>query len=172
LETSLAVTPACWQAEVRGCNLIGKKASCVHAAGFFWVRPTEVVGCGFDSRTKSAVTPACWQAEVRGCNLIGIQAIYVHVEGFFFCVKKKIQKYFKKYFNPLNQNNMKGKNGQPRPATFMQDMSYLGKQPPQAIDLEEAVLGALMLEKDALNDLLENKKKGGKQKKRLVPFVF
>ncbi|MCG3164563.1 MAG: Replicative DNA helicase [Bacteroidia bacterium] len=31
----------------------------------------------------------------------------------------------------------------------------LGKLPPQAIDLEEAVLGALMLEKDALNDVIE-----------------
>ena len=27
----------------------------------------------------------------------------------------------------------------------------LGKLPPQALDLEESVLGALMLEKDALN---------------------
>lgn len=31
----------------------------------------------------------------------------------------------------------------------------LGKVPPQAIDLEEAVLGALMLEKDALNDVID-----------------
>ena len=30
-----------------------------------------------------------------------------------------------------------------------------GKLPPQAVDLEEAVLGALMLEKDALNDVIE-----------------
>ena len=31
----------------------------------------------------------------------------------------------------------------------------LGKLPPQAIDLEEAVLGALMLEKDALTSVIE-----------------
>ena len=30
-----------------------------------------------------------------------------------------------------------------------------GKLPPQAIELEEAVLGALMLEKDALTDVIE-----------------
>ena len=33
-----------------------------------------------------------------------------------------------------------------------------GKLPPQAIDLEEAVLGALMLEKDALTDVIEKLK--------------
>ena len=31
----------------------------------------------------------------------------------------------------------------------------LGKLPPQALDLEEAVLGALMLEKNALNAVVE-----------------
>lgn len=31
----------------------------------------------------------------------------------------------------------------------------LGKVPPQAVDLEEAVLGALMLEKDAVNDVID-----------------
>ena len=31
----------------------------------------------------------------------------------------------------------------------------LGKVPPQAIDLEEAVLGALMLEKDALTNVID-----------------
>ena len=31
----------------------------------------------------------------------------------------------------------------------------LGKLPPQAVDLEEAVLGALMLEKDALTAVIE-----------------
>ena len=33
--------------------------------------------------------------------------------------------------------------------------SQLGKVPPQAVDLEEAVLGALMLEKDALSQVIE-----------------
>ena len=36
----------------------------------------------------------------------------------------------------------------------------LGKVPPQAIDLEEAVLGALMLEKDALSNVIEILKPG------------
>ena len=31
----------------------------------------------------------------------------------------------------------------------------LGKLPPQATDLEEAVLGAMLLEKDAVNDVLD-----------------
>ena len=31
----------------------------------------------------------------------------------------------------------------------------LGKLPPQAVDLEESVLGALMLEKDALTDVID-----------------
>jgi replicative DNA helicase len=33
--------------------------------------------------------------------------------------------------------------------------SQLGKVPPQALDLEEAVLGALMLEKDALTNVID-----------------
>ena len=33
-----------------------------------------------------------------------------------------------------------------------------GKLPPQALDLEEAVLGALMLEKDALTDVIDKLK--------------
>ena len=31
----------------------------------------------------------------------------------------------------------------------------IGKMPPQAVDLEEAVLGALMLEKDALTNVID-----------------
>ncbi|MBF9252631.1 replicative DNA helicase [Pontibacter sp. 172403-2] len=34
-------------------------------------------------------------------------------------------------------------------------LSELGKKPPQALDLEEAVLGALMLEKDALTNVID-----------------
>ena len=34
-------------------------------------------------------------------------------------------------------------------------VSTMGKIPPQAIDLEEAVLGALMLEKDALSTVID-----------------
>ena len=36
-----------------------------------------------------------------------------------------------------------------------QDLSGIGKLPPQALDLEEAVLGALMLEKSPLNDVID-----------------
>ena len=39
--------------------------------------------------------------------------------------------------------------------TKPQDLSSVGKLPPQALDLEEAVLGALMLEKSALNDVID-----------------
>ncbi|MFT7270366.1 MAG: replicative DNA helicase, partial [Roseivirga sp.] len=35
------------------------------------------------------------------------------------------------------------------------ELSQLGKLPPQAVDLEEAVLGALMLEKDALTNVID-----------------
>ncbi len=34
-------------------------------------------------------------------------------------------------------------------------LSEIGKMPPQALDLEEAVLGAMMLEKDAVNDVID-----------------
>ena len=39
----------------------------------------------------------------------------------------------------------------------------LGKLPPQALDLEESVLGALMLEKDALTDVIDILKPGSKE---------
>lgn len=44
-----------------------------------------------------------------------------------------------------------------KPATYTQPRTGLehGKVPPNATDLEEAVLGALMLESDALNDVVE-----------------
>src|SRR4028118_91469 len=44
--------------------------------------------------------------------------------------------------------------GQSRPATRMLETG-LGKVPPQALDLEEAVLGALMIEKDALTNVVD-----------------
>ncbi|MES2732782.1 MAG: replicative DNA helicase [Bacteroidota bacterium] len=44
--------------------------------------------------------------------------------------------------------------GQSRPANRMMDVG-LGKIPPQALDLEEAVLGALMIEKDALTTVVD-----------------
>jgi len=39
--------------------------------------------------------------------------------------------------------------------SFDNPTNYLGKVPPQAIELEEAVLGALMLEKDALTNVID-----------------
>ena len=42
-----------------------------------------------------------------------------------------------------------------RKPNFSNPTSQLGKIPPQAIDLEEAVLGALMLEKDALTNVID-----------------
>ncbi len=41
------------------------------------------------------------------------------------------------------------------PISSPNDLEMLGKKPPQALELEEAVLGALMLEKNALNDVVE-----------------
>ena len=42
-----------------------------------------------------------------------------------------------------------------RKPNFSNPPSQLGKVPPQATDLEEAVLGALMLEKDALTNVID-----------------
>ena len=39
--------------------------------------------------------------------------------------------------------------------TLTNDLNQLGKLPPQAVDLEEAVLGALMLERDALTNVID-----------------
>ena len=51
--------------------------------------------------------------------------------------------------NKQNTNERRGRATNPTP------FSGLGKLPPQAIDLEEAVLGALMLEKDALSSVID-----------------
>jgi replicative DNA helicase len=45
--------------------------------------------------------------------------------------------------------------GKTRRFTLTEGTSQLGKLPPQAIDIEEAVLGALMLERDALSNVIE-----------------
>jgi replicative DNA helicase len=52
--------------------------------------------------------------------------------------------------NKQNTNERRGRATYPAP-----NSSGLGKLPPQAIDLEEAVLGALMLEKDALSSVID-----------------
>src|ERR1700751_2647839 len=51
--------------------------------------------------------------------------------------------------NKPNTNEKRGRVTNPTP------YSGMGKLPPQAIDLEEAVLGALMLEKDALSSVID-----------------
>jgi replicative DNA helicase len=51
-------------------------------------------------------------------------------------------------FNPLDLPGNQKKFGRRVPSTQL--VPEAGKIPPQALDLEEAVLGALMLEKDAL----------------------
>lgn len=42
-----------------------------------------------------------------------------------------------------------------KPITISQQILDVGKMPPQAVDLEEAVLGALMLEKEALTNVID-----------------
>src|SRR4030067_3021232 len=42
-----------------------------------------------------------------------------------------------------------------RQSVATQQLFELGKMPPQAVELEEAVLGALMLEKDALTNVID-----------------
>ena len=57
-------------------------------------------------------------------------------------------------YNKPNTNDKRGRN----PINLginSGNYSSLGKLPPQAIDLEEAVLGALMLEKDALSSVID-----------------
>src|ERR1700740_2619864 len=51
--------------------------------------------------------------------------------------------------NKQNTNERRNRFSNPTPYTG------LGKLPPQAVDLEEAVLGALMLEKDALSSVID-----------------
>src|SRR5690554_2421555 len=56
-------------------------------------------------------------------------------------------------FNPSNRTNKAS--FAERKSKYTQINSGLGKLPPQALDLEEAVLGALMLEKDALSVVID-----------------
>ncbi|UEG51604.1 replicative DNA helicase [Mucilaginibacter daejeonensis] len=53
------------------------------------------------------------------------------------------------------ENSNKTNNGDRRTRNFTQNNMVSGKLPPQARDLEEAVLGALMLEKDALSSVID-----------------
>jgi len=56
-------------------------------------------------------------------------------------------------FNPSDLPENKKKFGRRLPSTQL--IPEAGKIPPQALDLEEAVLGALMLEKDALTEVID-----------------
>ena len=48
------------------------------------------------------------------------------------------------------------KSPRPNPANRWMESGAVGKLPPQAVDMEEAVLGALMLEKDALSTVIDS----------------
>lgn len=52
-------------------------------------------------------------------------------------------------------DNTPSTRGYRKKPSFDSPTNYLGKVPPQATDLEEAVLGALMLEKDALTSVID-----------------
>src|ERR1700740_1686243 len=56
-----------------------------------------------------------------------------------------------------NESNYNKPNTSERRSRITNPTPYsgLGKLPPQAVDLEEAVLGALMLEKDALSSVID-----------------
>src|ERR1700733_14702984 len=58
-------------------------------------------------------------------------------------------------FENENQSNKPNTNDRRSRIINPTPFSGLGKLPPQAIDLEEAVLGALMLEKDALSSVID-----------------
>ena len=52
------------------------------------------------------------------------------------------------------KNNISSR-GRVTKANANQQLMDIGKMPPQAVELEEAVLGALMLEKDALTNVID-----------------
>lgn len=57
--------------------------------------------------------------------------------------------------NKTDLNQDKGKRRSATLSAVSQQLFEIGKLPPQAVDLEEAVLGALMLEKDALTAVID-----------------
>lgn len=54
----------------------------------------------------------------------------------------------------MTENIKQSRSTRKKPA-YENSTNFLGKVPPQAVDLEEAVLGALMLEKDALTNVID-----------------
>ena len=57
--------------------------------------------------------------------------------------------------NELDDKKTNFSNKKARLGTISQQLFEIGKLPPQAVDLEEAVLGALMLDKDALTNVID-----------------
>ena len=55
----------------------------------------------------------------------------------------------------FSDNVIEGTSKRTRKSLANSTLNDLGKIPPQAVDLEEAVLGALMLEKEAVNDVID-----------------
>lgn len=55
----------------------------------------------------------------------------------------------------IGEKRKKALNSWKRPAVIDQQLSEIGKLPPQAVDLEEAVLGAMMLEKNAVTTVID-----------------
>ena len=53
------------------------------------------------------------------------------------------------------EQNLNSRTRADRKKTVSNIGGQMGKLPPQAVDLEEAVLGALMLEKDALSSVID-----------------
>jgi replicative DNA helicase len=60
-----------------------------------------------------------------------------------------------KSYNFLQKKSL-GNSSRPNPSNrWLENGTSMGKLPPQALELEEAVLGALMIEKDALNSVID-----------------
>ena len=67
---------------------------------------------------------------------------------------KKIKGIMEQEFSGQN-TNINRTNFNKKRTSLNNLVSGLGKLPPQAVDLEEAVLGALMLEKNALSEVID-----------------
>lgn len=72
--------------------------------------------------------------------------MWLRITFVYFCIDMILEN-----DNQYNKPNTDRRNRVTNPTPY----SGLGKLPPQAIDLEEAVLGALMLEKDALSSVID-----------------
>jgi replicative DNA helicase len=75
-----------------------------------------------------------------------VNPAWLRITFVYFCIDMILEN-----DNQYNKPNTDRRNRVTNPTPY----SGLGKLPPQAIDLEEAVLGALMLEKDALSSVID-----------------